>query len=90
MKLNEGLKFNLEIEDFRHGRFKKMWVITTNKLPICAKCFDPIEKNSMIYWCKQNPRQFWHVDCFDDNHHKSFDGVTHEDLYCLLKVTATE
>jgi len=83
--MNEDIKVELERKHQKHGRFTKTWVIHTDKLPICCECNEEIENNTYIYWCKQNPNQFWHIDCFDPiNHNKDFDGTVHEDYYGIL------
>jgi len=85
--MNEDIKGRVKVVHRKHGKFSKLLIICVNKLPRCNKCGEEMSENEFVYMCKQDPTQFWHIDCFDIlNHHKSYDGMIHEDIYGVLNV----
>ncbi len=65
-------------------QFDDLDKLTVNKLPKCRVCGEEIQEKEMLYWCKENPLQFHHTQCFTTDHPKKYDGLVHNDVYGQL------
>ena len=77
------MKFRKQIiDEWHHGRFKKLCLMAVDELPICNKCFLMIQDNSFIYHCTED-NKFYHYDCFDALNHfpkTIIDGMHNDDI----------
>ncbi len=81
------IKVKIQTVNKRHGTFKKTILIHVNKDPKCFQCNEFLHNKDIIYWCRQNPKQFWHPECIDFTEHpKNYDGLIHEDIFGILVV----